>query len=112
MIGDLHHGAMHLRAYALRSSLPLGFLCYVFFSVLLLMLTGVDVRIPCLFKLLLGIPCLGCGMTRALQALLVLNFSAAFESNPLIFLVSPATAWFFVRDYKKTMLQRASAPSR
>lgn len=34
-----------------------------------------------------GIPCPGCGMTRAARALLRLDFAAAWAQNPMIFLL-------------------------
>lgn len=37
----------------------------------------------CPFKYFLGIPCLGCGMTRALLACLKLDFVTAFYYHPL-----------------------------
>lgn len=42
--------------------------------------------IGCLIKTLFGIPCPGCGMTRAWLALLRGDFSAAFRWHPLFWL--------------------------
>ena len=39
----------------------------------------------CILKLTIGFPCPGCGMTRAMLALLRLDFIKAFEYNPFIF---------------------------
>jgi len=39
--------------------------------------------IPCLSQLWLGIPCPGCGMTRAWTAALTLNFGSAFAYHPM-----------------------------
>ena len=54
-----------------------------------------DSRLPqCLFRLLTGLYCPGCGMTRALHALL--HASAAWAMNPMIVLMLallPAMAW-------------------
>lgn len=41
----------------------------------------------CPFKYFFHRPCIGCGLTRALVALLQGNFSLAFNLNPLIYLV-------------------------
>ena len=39
--------------------------------------------IGCVFRLMTGIPCPGCGMTRAWLAALRLDFAAAFAYHPL-----------------------------
>lgn len=44
----------------------------------------------CPFHYLLGIPCPGCGMTRALFSVLLLRFGKAFYYHPGIYLVIPA----------------------
>ena len=43
----------------------------------------------CPFLYLLGIPCPGCGMTRALFSVLLLRFGRAFYYHPGIFLIIP-----------------------
>ena len=54
-------------------------------------------RHGCPIRLLTGISCPGCGMTRALGALLRLDFSLAFEMHPLIFLLPVAVLVYFLR---------------
>lgn len=44
----------------------------------------------CVFRKITGVPCPGCGMTRAHLAALRLDFSAAFFYHPLWFLPVPA----------------------
>lgn len=41
----------------------------------------------CPFKMLFGISCPGCGMTRALMALATLDFSAAIHYHPAVFVL-------------------------
>ena len=43
--------------------------------------------IGCVFRLMTGIPCPGCGMTRAWLAALRLDFAAAFAYHPLFWIV-------------------------
>ena len=50
------------------------------------------------FRLLTGIPCPGCGMTRAWLAALRLDFAAAFAYHPLFWAVPIAFVLAFVRE--------------
>lgn len=54
--------------------------------------------IGCVFRLMTGIPCPGCGMTRAWLAALRLDFAAAFAYHPLFWAVPIAFVLAFVRD--------------
>ena len=56
-------------------------------------------NIPCLFKLFFGIPCPGCGITRAWLSLLRLDFRSAFRFNPMFWSV-PLLAWLYLIDFK------------
>jgi len=66
-------------------------------SILLYERTGVDLRLPCLIKLVFGLECPGCGMTGAVQALLHADPATAWARNPLIFVVLPAGFYYWVR---------------
>lgn len=44
---------------------------------------------PCAFKALTGLHCIGCGLTRALHALVHGDIAGAFAMNPLAMLVLP-----------------------
>jgi hypothetical protein len=48
---------------------------------------------PCLSRLLLGLHCPGCGMTRCVSALLHGNVAQAFAYNPLFVVVLPLLAY-------------------
>lgn len=63
-------------------------------SCLVLYVTGIG----CPFRAFTGIPCPGCGMTRAWLAALRLDFSAAFAYHPLFWVVPIAFALAFVRE--------------
>lgn len=55
-------------------------------------------NIGCVFRLMTGIPCPGCGMTRAWLAALRLDFAAAFAYHPLFWVVPIAFVLAFVRE--------------
>lgn len=54
--------------------------------------------IGCICRLVTGIPCPGCGMTRAWLAALRLDFAAAFAYHPLFWVVPIAFVLAFVRE--------------
>lgn len=51
----------------------------------------------CPFRYIWGVPCPGCGMTRALYALLRLRFIEAWNYHPLVYLVFPAVIIMMLR---------------
>ena len=53
----------------------------------------------CPFRAVTGIPCPGCGMTRAWLSALAFDFSAAFSQHPMFWSV-PVLAWAFWRDFR------------
>ena len=53
--------------------------------------------VQCPFRFLTGISCPGCGMTRALLALLRGDFAAAYYYHPLVFLLPPAGLLWLLR---------------
>lgn len=55
----------------------------VYFSLAYTIMNALD--ISCVFKHFLGIPCPGCGITRAALSVLRLDFLAALKYNPFIF---------------------------
>ncbi|HEX7715187.1 MAG TPA: DUF2752 domain-containing protein [Bacillota bacterium] len=55
----------------------------------------------CLFRILWGIRCPGCGMTRALSCVLHAHFSQAFYYNSLVVLVFPLLVLFWWRGVKR-----------
>lgn len=57
-------------------------------------------RSVCFFRGLIGLPCPGCGMTRALYNAACLNFKAAFSYHPLWPLVPPAAIYILGRYFK------------
>jgi hypothetical protein len=65
---------------------------------------------------LLGIPCPGCGLTRATLAVLRGDFAGAFGFHPLVFVLAPlyvgalvTAAWLYVRGPRSRSLSTPSA---
>jgi hypothetical protein len=52
---------------------------------------------PCIFRLLTGFTCPGCGTTRALHEIAHGHFQAAFMLNPLLLIASPFLLLAFMR---------------
>ena len=48
--------------------------------------------IPCLFHLVTGLNCPGCGVSRMLLSMMRLDFAAAFRYNAVLFCMLPALA--------------------
>lgn len=72
--------------------LLLGLAYYVFVR-----LTGWG--IPCVFSLVTGILCPGCGISRMFMALFRLDFHAAFHYNALVFCALPFALLFGTRHW-------------
>lgn len=53
-------------------------------------------RIGCPFRFLTGIPCPGCGMSRAALALVTGHVGAAWAYHPLVFVVIPYLIYLFL----------------
>lgn len=67
--------------------------------------TWSGIAIPCLFYLVTGLKCPGCGVTQMCVALLHLDFGTAFYSNRMLFLLLPVLVLVFLKyiaDYIKT----------
>lgn len=85
----------------LKYSLPLIFIFVVE------VLVKFNHKTICLWKLLTGHECLGCGMTRAFDALFHLHFKEAFEFNPLIIIVAPLLLYLWIK-----IIQKEAPPPR
>ena len=55
----------------------------------LIVITFTNLRIPCIFHLITGYDCPGCGVTRMAYALAHLRFREAFASNPYMLCLLP-----------------------
>ena len=54
------------------------------------------IAIPCIFHLVTGLKCPGCGVTRMCVALMHLDFRSAYEYNQMIFLLSPVLLFIYL----------------
>jgi hypothetical protein len=64
--------------------------------------------IPCVFHELTGLDCPGCGMTRAVLALLELDVNQAIRNNPLLLVIPPLYAAYLAAHRKKLRLVSGS----
>lgn len=65
----------------------------------------------CLFKLITGHECWGCGITRAFNALFELQFKNAFEFNPRIIIVAPLMGWVWLQTLIKAITSQKTLHS-
>ena len=79
-----------LRVILINSFLLLILLGYF----LLISLT--NVYIPCIFRLVTGYKCPGCGITHYVFDIINLDFGKAFVDNPLVFFLSPLLLVYYV----------------
>lgn len=73
-------------------------------GVIYFLLTQLGFTIPCIFHLITGFYCPGCGVTRMCINLLKLDIYSAFRCNPAVFVILPFLTLIFVRrayDYIK-----------
>ena len=75
---------------ATQKALLLGVLCG-------LLALWVIVDLPCLFRYWTGIPCPGCGLSRAWLSALRLDLSAAFRYHPMFWSI-PVLILYYLRD--------------
>lgn len=85
------------RLYQVLGSCLLGGLAGILYG-LFVRKTGLG--IPCMFHLLTGLKCPGCGVTRMAVALLQLDFAGAFEANPAVLVLSPVLLAVFIKSAK------------
>ena len=68
-----------------------GILYYVFIKI-----TGFS--IPCIFRMITGLLCPGCGITRCLTALADLQLKKAFSYNQYVFFAGPIILFLIIKN--------------
>ena len=84
-----------------RLLLAVGIMAYLLSMYLILHYSGIG----CVFLYAFNVPCPGCGMSRAAMSLLRLDLVAAWQFNPLIF-VMPYVFAYILLDLKPERLHK------
>lgn len=71
--------------------------CLAFLSAAALYAVFYIGNIPCIFRFATGVPCPGCGMTRAVFSLITLDFPSAAFYHPMVFFL-PVLFLFIWKD--------------
>ena len=71
---------------------------YFILAILLKLLSGIDYRIPCLWKTFFGFECSGCGITSSIIEIIKGNFLIAWEINKNTFLVIPLLLFYSMKE--------------
>lgn len=72
---------------------------YYIVSVIIKRIFDLDIMIPCLWKSIFGINCPGCGLSRAGEQLLLLDFYGAYQSNPIIYILVPFFICYTIKNF-------------
>lgn len=76
---------------------------YFFLSHFVYKAFQINIFIPCPIKLITGINCLGCGLTRCAQSLVELDFHNAIKYSKLGVLLIPVIAFILIFDLFKLL---------
>lgn len=90
-----------VKGYIRLNLIVFSIIIYMIFSVFLYLITDINICIPCLWKIIFGINCPSCGLTRAFMYLIKLDFVNAFRANWLIFIVIPSSVYILIKDFKE-----------
>ena len=72
--------------------LLVGIIYYLFVKI-------VGFGIPCVFNLITGLHCPGCGISRMFISLAAFDFKAAFGHNALLMILLPIASIFIIKHY-------------
>lgn len=79
---------------------------YLIISSLVMVSTGLNIGIPCLWKSVFGFDCPGCGLTTAFVSVLKFDFVGAYRTNFLIFILIPIGFIYMLMDFQKFKSER------
>lgn len=71
----------------------------------ILFLSACGFGIPCMFHVVTGWQCPGCGATRMLLSLLHLDWKGAFHYNPALMVLLPALALWAIPSLRQYLLE-------
>ena len=71
---------------------------FAFLIIFIILMNIYDIKLMCLFKEITGLLCPGCGTTRLLRSLFKLEIKKAFLYNPLVFILIPFIAIYFINQ--------------
>lgn len=98
-----------IRQY-LRSRIVMSVLTlYGIVAIVLYEWLAIDLFPPCVWYTFFHIKCPGCGLTTALLHLLHLDILAAYETNPLLFVLIPLGFYLFIKDIRHDYRQYSRA---
>lgn len=83
----------------LKKSIKTNLILLLIGTIYLIWYRLTHIGIPCLFHLVTGLYCPGCGISRMFLAIIRLNFSHAFKSNCFVFILLPYGIFAYIRHY-------------
>lgn len=75
------------------------YILYLIGILVIIIMLKYDIGIPCIFHIITGYYCPGCGGTRAIRALAHFNIHQAFRYNALIVLLFPFAMIYLIYKY-------------
>lgn len=74
-----------------KNKFIVGFIVFILIALIMFLHEKFNLGIPCVFHIITGLYCPGCGLTRAVFSILHLEFYKAFRYNMLIVVLMPIT---------------------
>jgi len=72
---------------------------YEVFTTIVYILSGIDYRIPCIYTLIFGNKCYGCGLSESFSELIQFNFQKAIQINFLIIPFIVVVIFYTIKNY-------------